>query len=46
MRAASRLRIAASGSIPFHVDGEPRMARDELVLQVQRAALRVRTIRA
>lgn len=42
MRAARTIRINASGPIPFHVDGEPRLANDELIVQTHPGALRVR----
>jgi diacylglycerol kinase (ATP) len=42
MRAAATLDVSASGPIPFHVDGEPRLARNHLAVQVTRGALLVR----
>jgi diacylglycerol kinase (ATP) len=42
MRAARRLRIAAAGPIPFHVDGEPREGLDALSIEVIPGALQVR----
>jgi YegS/Rv2252/BmrU family lipid kinase len=42
MRAAEHLTIQTSGAIPFHVDGEPRVAEDQLVVKVHPRALRVR----
>ena len=42
MRAAATLTVRARGPIPFHVDGEPRMANDELVVKIHPRALRVR----
>lgn len=45
MRAASSLRIHAPGPIPFHVDGEPRIADGELVVATHPGALRVRVPR-
>ena len=42
MRAAQDIRIKAAGSIPFHVDGEPRVGADELIARVHPQALRVR----
>ena len=42
MRSASTLRVRTMGAIPFHVDGEPRLGQDELVVLTHPRALRVR----
>ncbi len=42
MRSAGSLRVRTSGAIPFHVDGEPRLAQDELVVLTHPRALRVK----
>ena len=42
MRAAATLDVKASGPIPFHVDGEPRMGSDQLSVRTHRGALLVR----
>lgn len=42
MKAARSLTIRTEGDIPYHLDGEPRVGRDELVIQTHPAALRVR----
>lgn len=42
MRAAREVRIRTSGAIPFHVDGEPRLGRDELQVRTIPGALHVR----
>jgi len=42
MRAARCLRVKAPGPIPFHVDGEPRLGADELIVKTLPKALRVR----
>ncbi len=42
MRAAQGLRVEASGTIPFHVDGEPRAGMDQLIAQIHPGALLVR----
>ncbi len=42
MRAGRTLRVGAAGDIPFHVDGEPRIGRDELIVQTHAGALRVK----
>ncbi len=42
MRAAREVRIRTSGPIPFHVDGEPRLGRDELQVRTIPGALNVR----
>jgi YegS/Rv2252/BmrU family lipid kinase len=41
MHAARELTIRAAGTIPFHVDGEPRAAVDQLVIRVHPRALTV-----
>ena len=41
MRAARTLRIAAAGDIPYHIDGEPRLGRDEIVVTTHPRALHV-----
>lgn len=46
MRAAQRLRVKTAGPIPFHVDGEPRVGQDELVVQTHPGALLVRAPKA
>lgn len=46
MRAARRLRVRSTAAIPFHVDGEPRLGTDELIVQIHPGALRVRASRA
>ncbi len=35
-------RTGHEGAIPFHVDGEPRLAQDELVVLTHPRALRVK----
>jgi YegS/Rv2252/BmrU family lipid kinase len=45
MHAARDVTIRASGVIPFHVDGEPRAAVDELVVRTHPRALHVRANR-
>ena len=42
MKAARTLTIRTAGDIPYHLDGEPRVARDELVIETRPAALHVR----
>lgn len=42
MRAAKTIHIRAAGEIPFHVDGEPRLGRDELSVRLHPRALAVR----
>jgi diacylglycerol kinase (ATP) len=42
MRAARQLRVRATGPIPFHVDGEPRIGGNELRVQTVPGALSVR----
>ena len=42
MRSASTLRVRTMGAIPFHVDGEPRLGQDELVVLTHPRALRVK----
>ena len=42
MRAAREVRIRTSGVIPFHVDGEPRLGREELQVRTIPGALKVR----
>ena len=42
MKAARALTIRTDGDVPYHLDGEPRVGRDELVIQTHPAALRVR----
>ena len=42
MTAARALTIRTDGDVPYHLDGEPRVGRDELVIQTHPAALRVR----
>jgi diacylglycerol kinase (ATP) len=46
MRAARCLSVKAPGPIPFHVDGEPRLGADELIVKTLPKALRVRVPRA
>lgn len=43
MRAAETLRVRTKGPIPFHVDGEPRLGGDELIVKTHRGALLLRT---
>jgi YegS/Rv2252/BmrU family lipid kinase len=45
MRAATNVSVKAAGPIPYHVDGEPRLATGELVVSVHPKALRVRAPR-
>jgi diacylglycerol kinase (ATP) len=45
MRAARAVDIAASGPIPFHVDGEPRIGHDRLSVRLHPLALHVRVPR-
>jgi diacylglycerol kinase (ATP) len=42
MRAAREVRLRASGAIPFHVDGEPRLGHEELHVRTLPGALNVR----
>lgn len=42
MRAAQKLCVRASGPIPFHVDGEPRVGLNQLSVQTHPGALLVR----
>lgn len=42
MRAASKLRIASAAPIPYHVDGEPRLGGQTLVVSTHPRALHVR----
>lgn len=42
MRATRTLRVQAPGPIPFHVDGEPRLGRDALIVQTHPGCLLVR----
>ena len=42
MRSVRTLRVRTAGPIPFHVDGEPRLGQDELVITTHPKALRVR----
>jgi diacylglycerol kinase (ATP) len=42
MRAAREVRVYAAGDIPFHLDGEPRIAARELHVRVVPGALNVR----
>jgi YegS/Rv2252/BmrU family lipid kinase len=42
MRAARQVRVSSSAAIPYHVDGEPRLGSDVLMVAVQPRALRVR----
>ena len=42
MRSVCTLRVRTSGPIPFHVDGEPRLGQDELLVATHPRALRVR----
>lgn len=45
IRAARAITVQAAGPIPFHVDGEPRLAEDELAVSVHPAVLHVRVPR-
>lgn len=42
MRAVRNVRVRASGPIPFHVDGEPRLGSDELMIATIPHALTVK----
>jgi YegS/Rv2252/BmrU family lipid kinase len=42
MRAAREIRVEAAGEIPFHVDGEPRMGKDRVIVRALPAVLRVK----
>jgi diacylglycerol kinase (ATP) len=42
MRAARELSVRGAGTIPFHVDGEPRAAVDGLVVRIHPSALTVK----
>jgi YegS/Rv2252/BmrU family lipid kinase len=42
MRAAREVWVETSGPIPFHVDGEPRLGREQLHVRVLPGALKVR----
>jgi YegS/Rv2252/BmrU family lipid kinase len=45
MRAARNLRVASSASIPYHVDGEPRLGSESLNVATHEKALLVRAPR-
>lgn len=45
MTAAGTIRIGSPGPIPFHVDGEPRLGYDELLISTHPGALLVRAPR-
>jgi YegS/Rv2252/BmrU family lipid kinase len=42
MRAVRNVRVRAGGPIPFHVDGEPRLGADELIIATIPRALTVK----
>ena len=42
MRAAHTITVRVEGPIPYHVDGEPRLGRDEVVVRTHPRALDVR----
>jgi YegS/Rv2252/BmrU family lipid kinase len=42
MRAAREIQVEAPGEIPFHVDGEPRLGADRVIVRTLPAALKVR----
>jgi diacylglycerol kinase (ATP) len=42
MRAAREVWVETSGTIPFHVDGEPRLGREQLHVRALPGALKVR----
>jgi YegS/Rv2252/BmrU family lipid kinase len=43
MRAASEIQVEAAGEIPFHVDGEPRIATERVVVRAVAGALKVKS---
>lgn len=42
MRPAASILVTSTGAIPYHVDGEPRLAGNRLVVTIHSKALRVR----